>query len=167
MEGNPAERDRRAAGAREAAVVATTRSPHAALRPVPVSAVRMEEGFWRPRIEANRTASIPRLLRLLEEHGVVDNFRRLHGKRVERRGPLFTDSDLYKWMEAAAWTLQSGQDAEIRALLEGVIDDVLPAQGADGYLNTWFVDERAGQRFTRLLSDHELYCAGHLFQAAV
>jgi hypothetical protein len=118
-------------------------------------------------MEANRKASIPHLLRLLEEHGVVDNFRRLHGKRVERRGPLFTDSDLYKWMEAAAWTLQSEPDAELRALLEGVIDDVLPAQGADGYLNTWFVDERSGQRFTRLLSDHELYCAGHLFQAAV
>jgi DUF1680 family protein len=164
---DPAVRERREAIGREAAVVATTKSPHAALRPVPVSAVRMEEGFWRPRIEANRTASIPHLLRLLEEHGVVDNFRRLHGKRVERRGPLFTDSDLYKWMEAAAWTLQSEPDAEIRALLEGVIDDVLPAQGTDGYLNTWFVDERAGQRFTRLLSDHELYCAGHLFQAAV
>jgi DUF1680 family protein len=148
-------------------VVDTTGSPHAALRPVPVGAVRMGDGFWRPRMEANRKTAIPRLLQLLEEHGVVDNFRRLHGKAVERRGLLFTDSDLYKWMEAAAWVLASEPDAAIQEALEDVIDAVLPAQGADGYLNTWFVDERAGQRFTRLSSDHELYCAGHLFQAAV
>lgn len=148
-------------------VVDTARSPHARLRPVPVGAVRMGDGFWRPRMEANRTTAIPRLLELLEEHGVVDNFRRLHGKPVERRGPLYTDSDLYKWMEAASWVLASEPDAAIGELLERVIDDVLPAQGRDGYLNTWFVDERAGQRFTRLLTDHELYCAGHFFQAAI
>jgi hypothetical protein len=86
---------------------------------------------------------------------------------VERRGLLFTDSDLYKWMEAAAWVLASEPDTAFQDALESVIDEVLPAQGTDGYLNTWFVDERAGQRFTRLVSDHELYCAGHLFQAAV
>jgi DUF1680 family protein len=148
-------------------VVDTTRSPHAARWPVPVGAVRLGPGFWQPRREANRLSAIPRLLELLEEHGVVDNFRRLHGKDVPRRGLLFTDSDLYKWMEAAAWDGAIAEDPALRAALEGVIDAILPAQGADGYLNTWFVDERAGERFTRLSSDHELYCAGHLFQASV
>lgn len=148
-------------------VVDTTNSLHAALRPVAAGAVRMGAGFWQPRREANREVALPRLLELLEEHGVVDNFRRLHGKAVARRGLLFTDSDLYKWMEAAAWTLADAPEVDLRDSLERVIDAVLPAQGADGYLNTWFVDERAGERFTRLGSDHELYCAGHLFQAAV
>jgi DUF1680 family protein len=156
-------------------VVNTTHSPHAALRPVPIGAVRLggdasgagSPGFWQPRREANRARAIPRLLELLEEHGVIDNFRRLHGKPVERRGLLFTDSDLYKWMEAAAWALADETDNTLGVWLEEVIDAVLPAQGADGYLNTWFVDARAGDRFTRLASDHELYCAGHLFQAAI
>ncbi len=150
-----------------AQVVDTSRSPHCRLKPIPVEAVRLGEGFWKPRLEANRKAGIPTLYRLLKEHGVVDNFLRLSGKEVARQGPVFTDSDLYKWMEAAAWALLQEEDAEIRGLLEETIDAVLGAQGKDGYLNTWFVEERAAQRFTRLGSDHELYCAGHFFQAAI
>ena len=117
---------------------------------------------------ANYKKSIPKLLELLKEHGVVDNFLRLYGKKdVERRGYLFTDSDLYKWMEAAAFVLQSEDAPEIKKMLDEVIDDILPAQGEDGYLNTWFVDDRADKRFTDLVSAHELYCAGHLIQAAI
>jgi DUF1680 family protein len=155
-------------GKRAAYVVDTTLSPHARLHPVPISAVTMGEGFWKPRLEANRTKAIPRLLELLEEHGVVDNFRRLSGrKQCKRRGPLFTDSDLYKWMEAAAWTLAASDDAAVRASLDRIIDEVLAAQCDDGYLNTYFVDERADKRWSDLGRAHELYCAGHLFQAAV
>ena len=156
---------------RNAGVVDTTRSPYAKLRSVPVSAVTMGDGFWRPRMVANRQRAIPRLYTLLEEHGVLDNFRRLYGAAdVPRRGPLFTDSDLFKWMEAAALVLQ-GQDAaqarDVRELLGRAIEVVLPAQGEDGYLNTYYVEERADQRFADLPRGHELYCAGHLFQAAV
>ncbi len=153
---------------RPAGVVDTAKSPHAALKAVPISAVTMKDGFWKPRMDANVKASLPKLLELLEQNGVVDNFRRLSGrKQCERRGPLFTDSDLYKWMEAAALALQSGDDPATRKMLDAIIDEVVAAQGKDGYLNTWFQDERAAQRWTRLGSDHELYCAGHLFQAAV
>ena len=131
-------------------------------------AVKMLPGFWQPRMEANREHGIPVLLHLLEEHGVVDNFRRISGrKEVERKGPYFTDSDLYKWMEAAALVLQSEDDPKIAKMLDRVIDDVVAAQCDDGYLNTFFTGELADQRFRDLPREHELYCAGHLFQAAV
>lgn len=149
-------------------VVDTSASPGARLTGVPVRAVRLRDGFWRPRLEANRRAGIPGLYRRLEEHGVVENFRRLYGaKDGPRRGPRYTDSDLYKWLEAAAFVLQGGDAPEVLPLVEGAIAAILPAQRADGYLNTYFVDERADQRYTRLATDHELYCAGHFFQAAI
>ena len=149
-------------------VVETSASPHARLHAVPVRAVRMRDGFWLPRMEAARLRGIPRLLGLLEEHGVVDNFRRISGrKQCERRGPYFTDSDLYKWMEAAAFVLQWKDDPAVREMLDKVIDEVVAIQNPDGYLNTYFVDERKDKRFSNLAAEHELYCAGHLFQAAV
>ncbi|HUV05957.1 MAG TPA: beta-L-arabinofuranosidase domain-containing protein [Armatimonadota bacterium] len=153
---------------RDAGVVSTSGSPYCKLRPVPIRAVQMLPGFWKPRMDANRQQSIPALLQLLEEHGVVDNFRRLSGrKEVERRGPYFTDSDLYKWIEAAAFVLQSEDDPKIARMLDEVIDDVVAAQCEDGYLNTFFTGELADQRFRNLPGEHELYCAGHLFQAAI
>jgi len=153
---------------RDAGVAAFSESPHAKLHPVPIRAVTMNDGFWQPRMRTNRTASVPRLLELLESHGALDNFRRVFKPtHCERRGPLFTDSDVYKWMEAAALVLQSGDDAELAEMLDGVIDVVLAAQHDDGYLNTWYVDERVNDRFTNLPENHELYCAGHLFQAAI
>lgn len=155
-------------GRQGAGVVDTSKSPSVKLRPVPIRAVRMKDGFWLPRMEANRLKGIPRLLELLEHHGVVDNYRRISGRKTcDRRGPFFTDSDLYKWMEASAFVLESVEDASIRQKLNAIIDEVVAIQGKDGYLNTYFVDERAGRRFSNLAWEHELYCAGHMFQAAV
>lgn len=149
-------------------VLDTTRSPLARLLPVPLPAVTLTDGFWQPRLARNRQQAIPRLFDLLASHGVLDNFRRLSGAHTgPRRGYLFTDSDLYKWMEAAAYSLLSPEAAQVQPLLEQAMAAVLPAQQEDGYLNTWFVDERAGQRWTDLAHAHELYCAGHFIQAAI
>lgn len=153
---------------RDSGVVATHRSAHTLLHEVPIRAVRIDDGFWPERMAANRRAGLPKLLQRLEEHGALDNFRRVSGRKAcSRRGPLYTDSDVYKWVEAAALALQSQDDPALRKDLDSVIDEVLAAQQKDGYINTYYVDERANQRFTKLGSDHELYCAGHLFQAAV
>ncbi|MHB1294525.1 MAG: glycoside hydrolase family 127 protein [Anaerolineae bacterium] len=153
---------------RNPGVVDTTFSPYARLRPVPVSDVTLGDGFWQPRLRANHQTSLPRLYALYEEKGVLDNFRRLNGsKNVARRGYLFTDSDLYKWVEAAAFVLQSEGDPALERLLDGVIETILSVQQPDGYLNTYWIAERADQRFTDLPGGHELYCAGHLFQAAI
>jgi len=133
-----------------------------------IGSVSIERGFWKDRIEAGRRAGIPSYLEVLEKHGVLDNFRRISGRsRAERSGPVHRDSDLYKWMEAAAYSLQRRPDRQLEERLEAVIEDVVAAQGRDGYLNTYFVEERADERFSNLERDHELYCAGHLMQAAV
>jgi len=154
--------------ASESGLVATSASPFARLHDVPIRAVTLEDGFWRPRLDANRLQSIPALDRQLEEHGVIDNFRRLSGgKQASRRGYLFTDSDLFKWMEAAALTLQSADDAVLRARLEAIIDDVLAAQGSDGYLNTYHTQRDSIPRFSNFRDNHELYCLGHLIQAGI
>jgi DUF1680 family protein len=149
-------------------IINTSKSPYAKLHSVPVHAVTLGKGFWSERMRTNMEKSIPTLLQLLEEHGVVDNFRRLSGhKKVERRGPLYTDSDIYKWMEAVAFVLQSGDRPKLRAALDSVIDEVLAAQEPSGYLNTYWVGDRASQRFTEMQRGHELYCLGHLLQAGI
>jgi DUF1680 family protein len=145
------------------------RSPHAKLHPVPVRAVRLNAGFWKARQDVTITKSIPTLLTLLEEHGTVDNFRRLAGSAdyTPRRGPLYTDSDLYKWIEGAAWSLHHTPDARLEATIDRIVDEVLAAQGPDGYLNTYFVEDRAKLRWQQQVGGHELYCLGHLLQGAI
>jgi len=149
-------------------IINTSASPKAQVHSVPIRAVTMGDGFWSERMRTNAEESIPTLLALLEEHGVVDNFRRLSGrKNASRKGPLYTDSDLYKWMEAVAFVLQSGDRPQLRQTLDKLIDDVLAAQEPSGYLNTYYVGERAKLRFTEMYRSHELYCLGHLLQAAI
>jgi DUF1680 family protein len=153
---------------RDQAILHLSASPHAKLHPVPVRAVKFHEGFWKKRQTAAIERSIPTLLELLEQNGVVDNFRRLTGaKNVPRRGPLYTDSDLYKWMEAAAWSLHVKDDPQLRATIERLTGEILAAQEPSGYLNTYFVEERVKDRFQRMQSGHELYCLGHLLQAGI
>ena len=149
-------------------IINTSASPKAKLHSVPIRAVTMGSGIWADRMRTNVEDSIPTLLALLEEHGVVDNFLRLSGqKHVSRRGPLYTDSDLYKWMEAVAFVLQSGDRPQLRQTLDKLIDDVLAAQEPSGYLNTYYVADRAKLRFSEMYRSHELYCLGHLLQAAI
>lgn len=153
---------------REQGVLHLANSPQARLHSVPVRAVKMEDGFWSARMRTNVERSIPTMLALLEEHGVVDNFRRVSGrKQVARKGPLYTDSDLYKWIEAAAFVLQGEQRPGLRADCDRLIDEILAAQEPSGYLNTWYVGGRERLRFTEMQRGHELYCLGHLLQAAI
>ncbi len=152
----------------EAGVVDNRRSPFSRMTGLPIRRVRVRNGFWGPRIESNRQVSVPKLLSLLDEHGVVDNFRRISAqKQVARQGPLYTDSDLYKWMEGAAFLLDTHPDPELESILDSIVRDVVGAQASDGYLNTFFVEEHAGERYTDFGRNHEFYCAGHLIQAAI
>lgn len=149
-------------------VVDMTRSPHAALRPVGVSAVTLTDTFWEPRLRLNREVTIPSQLKHCEETGRIDNFRRASGKKqIDFQGIYFNDSDVYKWAEAAAWSLATHPDPKLEADLDAVIEEIAAAQDADGYLNTYFSLERKPERFTNLKDMHEIYCAGHLIQGAV
>ena len=149
-------------------VLHTASSPNVKLHSIPIHAVRLGAGFWKDRMEVNRRKSIPSMYKLLEENGVVDNFRRLSGRKdVPRRGPLYTDSDLFKWMEAASWSLAGEKDQELSDLLEKLTEEIGAAQGKDGYLNSYYALERADERFTNFQHGHELYCLGHLLQAGI
>ncbi len=79
----------------------------------------IQSGFWSPRREINVTKSIPSMHELLEANGRMDNFRRLVGKSsAEQHGPVFSDSDVYKWTEAVGFALQSSDLPDLRAKAE-------------------------------------------------
>ena len=146
------------------------KSPHAKLRNIPVRAVTITGGFWAPRREINVTRSIPTMHDLLEANGRMENFRRLTGKSSKAQsGPVFSDSDVYKWTEAVGFVLQSGDRPELRATAANMIDEVVAVQESGGYLNTYYQDDRKSLRMTPQTQStgHELYNIGHMLQGAI
>ncbi|MCU1242024.1 MAG: putative glycosyl hydrolase [Candidatus Acidoferrum typicum] len=155
---------------RDQGILNLAKSPYAKLHSVPVHAVTIEAGFWSLRRETNVNASIPSMGKLLEVNGRMDNFRRLKGKSsAAQRGPVYSDSDIYKWIEAAGFALQSGELPELRTTVDKDIHEIVAAQQADGYLNTYYVQEHAAQRMEPKTQQHghELYCIGHLLQGGI
>jgi DUF1680 family protein len=158
---------------RNEGVIYLDHSLNARLHTVPLQAVHLGEGFWAPRRKVVTERGLPLMLTLLEAHGVVDNFRRLSGrKNVTRKGPLSTDADLYKWIEAASWAIASNETppankTELQNEVDSLISDIVAAQEPSGYLNTYFVGDKAHQRFTDLTHSYEAYCLGHLIDAGI
>ncbi|MGQ9514107.1 MAG: glycoside hydrolase family 127 protein [Thermoproteota archaeon] len=85
----------------------------------------------------------------------------------EFKGYFFNDSDVYKWIEAAAFSLAGKKDKELEDLVQELIDLIVAAQDEDGYLDTYFTFERKEKRWKNLREMHEMYCAGHFIQAAI
>ena len=147
-----------------------TKSPHAKLRNIPVHAVTIKDGFWSPRRKTNVTKSIPTMHDLLEANGRMNNFRRLVGKsNAAQHGPVFSDSDIYKWTEAVGFALQSGDLQDLRPTVDKMIDEVIAVQEPSGYLNTYYVEDRKPLRMTpqTQTTGHELYNIGHMLQGAI
>lgn len=147
-----------------------TKSPHAKLRNIPVRAVTITGGFWDARREINVTKSIPTMHDLLEANGRMNNFRRLIGKsQAAQNGPVFSDSDVYKWTEAVGFVLQSGDRPALRETTEKIIDEVVAVQESSGYLNTYYQDDRKSLRMLPQTQStgHELYNMGHMLQGAI
>jgi uncharacterized protein len=146
------------------------RSPHAKLRDIPVRAVTIHSGFWAQRRETNVNKSIPSMHDLLEANGRMNNFRRLVGKSsVAQSGPVYSDSDVYKWIEAAGFALQSGDRPQLRATTEKMIEEIVAVQEPSGYLNTYYVDAHKPERMLpkTQTTGHELYNIGHMLQGAI
>lgn len=143
-------------------------SRRVALKPAPVGAVTLGGEFWGARMRRNSDVTLPSQYALLESTGRLNNFRRVFGASdAAYSGLFFNDSDLYKWIEAASWAQIGGRIPALDALIEQGIDLIEKAQGDDGYINTYFSCERQHERWTNLRDLHELYCGGHLIQAAV
>ena len=152
-----------------APVVDTSASPRARLHPLPLAAFTLTDQFWAPRLTLVRDVTLRQQYAQCQQTGRIDHFRRASGRKhiPEFVGKYYDDSDVYKWLEAAAYALGTGHDPELERLVDGAIDEIAAAQAADGYLNTYFTFERAPERWDNLARMHQLYCAGHLIQAAV
>lgn len=138
------------------------------LTPVSFSGVKIESEFWTPRQETNRRVSIPHNLDTCESTGRIRNFAQAAGRdKTPFRGHIFHDSDVYKVLEAVAYSLVTHPDKELEARLDHIIDLVAGSQQPDGYVNTWFTMKEPDKRWTNIRHAHELYCAGHMFEAAV
>ena len=149
-------------------VVDTGNSSNARLAGVAMNGVDLNAGFWSRGRVTNRDHALASGYRKLADGGVLHNFAVAAGRASGAyRSLLFADSDLYKWLEAASYLLAERDDATIRAQVGEIIDLLVTAQQRDGYLNTFHQIVRPDRRWTNIRDDHELYCAGHLFQAAV
>ncbi len=148
--------------------VEATRSPAATLKTLAGGAVTFEGGLWARRQAVNRAAALPHGLRMLETAGNLDNLRIAAGRATGRfRGRVFMDSDVYKWLEAAAFEMARVPSAELSKSCDTLIELVAAAQGDDGYLNSYYTVAEPGRRWTDLTHGHELYCLGHMIQAAL
>ncbi len=164
--------------------VALSDSPHARLYPLALGESEITGGLWAERREVNRRRLLPGAVGRLEAAGNFDNLRAAAGGGAGTaagggsgaaggqasppfRGPVFMDSDVYKWLEAVGWELGRRPDPELARQADTAITLVADAQEDDGYINSYYQVAEPGERFSNLAHDHELYCAGHLIQAAV
>jgi DUF1680 family protein len=145
------------------------------IHPLPFTALRVTDTFWSPRLEVNRTVTIPHAFKQSEETGRIDNFA-IAGKMKtgKFRGYFFNDSDVYKIIEGAAYALATHPDPALEKYVDGVIAMIAAAQEPDGYLYTArtlcgadYMPPGGKERWSDTENGHELYCAGHLYEAAV
>jgi DUF1680 family protein len=141
---------------------------------VPASKIRVTDAFWKPLLDRNRTVTIPHILRMCREAGIVANFERVAGLRDgDYHGLPNWDEFLYKAIEAACYGLQQRPDPALEKELDELIAVLARAQDADGYLRTVIQMSERGRgpanlkRWSNLTDNLELYCSGHLFEAGV
>ena len=148
--------------------------PAGRLTATPFHAVKMQDAFWRPRIETNRTVTIPTNFRRSEETGRIANFARAGGlEDGPHQGKHYDDSDVFKIIEGASYSLSQTADPELDGYLDDLIAKIAAAQEDDGYLYTIrtlgaAAERPAGlERWAYLVHSHELYNVGHMYEAAV
>lgn len=143
-------------------------SPAAPLRAVPFTQVELTDPFFAPRMETCRKVVLPACLDQCERTHRIQNFAVAAGWVAgEHEGALYNDSDVYKVLEGAAYSLAKHRDAALEKRVDGVIELIAAAQLEDGYLNTYVQLVKPTERWKNMAHGHELYCAGHLFEAAV
>jgi DUF1680 family protein len=153
-----------------AGVIDLSNSAYAKLKTVPVRAVVIRDGFWSRRRRTNLVSSIPSMHDELLAHGRMNNFLRLTGSSSEpQTGPVYSDSDIYKWTEAVGFQLQGGDQPGLKNTTDAIIREVVAIQEPSGYLNTYYNGERKPLRmqYDTQTTGHELYCIGHLLQGAI
>jgi uncharacterized protein len=144
-------------------------------QPIDQTRVSINGGFWDTLQQQVGQVTLGHIYNEMRHQGQLDALRldqRMHRGREEANGwywggSIFWDSDVAKWLEAASAYLQHQKDAKLETLVDGTIELLAGAQQQDGYLNSHILTWRPRHRFKNLRDLHELYCAGHLIEAAV
>ncbi|MCP4456302.1 MAG: glycoside hydrolase family 127 protein, partial [Planctomycetes bacterium] len=138
------------------------------LSAVPFTEVKVQDAFWTPRLETNRENSLPHNLTWCEQTGRIRNFDRAAGiLSGEFEGQYYNDSDLFKVLEGASYSLADHRDPQLEKDVDAIIARIAAAQEADGYLHTFHTVKVPDEKWSVLMHRHELYCAGHLLEAAI
>lgn len=142
---------------------------------IPLKDIRINDAFWNRYVKLVKDVIIPYQWNILNDQitGIetshcIKNFK-IAAKREKGDfyGAVFQDSDLAKWLEAVAYSLCTDRDAQLEETVDAVIDLIGEAQQEDGYLNTYYIIKEPDKKFQNLQEGHELYCAGHMMEAAV
>lgn len=157
------------------------------LKELSLAKVVVKDHFWRNYLDVIKKVTIPYQYKVMndelaiviekerdddvipnEKSHALENLRIAAGiSSGQHYGWLFQDSDVYKWLEAVAYSLVSQADSDLERLADEVINIICQAQDDDGYLSTFYQIERPDLKFKKLFESHELYCAGHLIEAAI
>lgn len=145
------------------------------LSPFPLGKIQIEDKFWKEYMELVREHVIPYQWEALNDRipdaqpsHCIENFRVASGQQEGTfQGMVFQDSDVYKWLEAVAYSLTWHKDEELEKTADETIDLIGAAQQPDGYLDTYYIINGLEKGFTNLMDNHELYCFGHMTEAAV
>ena len=131
------------------------------------SEIKVTDSFWSTRQQTLVRTTLPTQFSQLESTGRIKNFRRvIKGEHGKFEGFWFNDSDVYKWLEALSYGLAIEDSAELRSNADTAIDLIGRAQRTDGYLNTYIQYEKPDMAWKNLSMMHEMYCGGHLLEAA-
>ncbi|MDD3413180.1 MAG: glycoside hydrolase family 127 protein [Lachnospiraceae bacterium] len=147
---------------------------HSVVKYPQLSNIKVTDEMWKHYIHLVSDVIIPYQWDILNDKVEVatpshclDNFRITAGEmKGEYYGMVFQDTDVYKWLEAVAFSIDNGTGKQYEVIADEVIELIGRAQQPDGYLNTYYTIKEPGKRFTNLLEGHELYCAGHMMEAA-
>ena len=134
---------------------------------VPFSKVKIDDFFWNGILKTHRVSTIRACFDQCEETGRISNFKKAAGcleGKIE--GKIYNDSDVYKVLEGAAYTLADNDLPELEEYADEIISYIKSAQCNDGYLNTYFTHENPDEKWNDM-DNHELYCMGHMIEAAV
>lgn len=142
---------------------------------IPVSNVRLNDSLWSQQFALVRDQVLPYMWEILndrvdgaEKSHCIENFKVAAGlSPKQHHGTVFLDTDLYKWIEAVSYCLSDESNAHLERLCDQSIDLIEFAQQPDGYINTYFTIRAPDKKWSNLMEGHELYCAGHLIEAAV
>lgn len=137
------------------------------ITPVPFSKVKIEDGFWSPRLQAHKDVTLAVCIDQIENQtGRIRNFENAALGKGEHSGIFFDDSDVYKALEGMACSLQNHPDLVLEAKCDEWIDKFAEAQQPDGYINTFYTLTGLENRW-KDMDRHEMYCAGHMIEAGI